>query len=289
MRVHVVPLRRERVDPLGWGAASAVLHRETQTCHLPHARERSTSTTAHTPRARRAPHTHLRRAHAAHSRTRSLLGSQTKEACGKRTTRRGATQRTAEHSARTRHTPPCTHQHSVLCTVVPFSFSSDPFLCVCVYRDQARGLDQPGVPVAYVEDVLARVLVQRLQRYWTWVFSITSKAGIVPFASAGSLASSSVPSSPLSLLSTLPGLASSSSDSPVACVSGKITEKRVRPRKGEESKALKESGVEGEVGFFREQRSSGSRSCGGCIRHRNSLAERAGSPCLRVCKKKCGS
>ena len=52
MRVHVVPLRRERVDPLGWGAASAVLHRETQTRYLPHARKKSTCTTAHTHRER---------------------------------------------------------------------------------------------------------------------------------------------------------------------------------------------------------------------------------------------
>ena len=113
----------------------------------------------------------------------------------------------------------------------------------------ARGLDQPGVLVAFVEDVLEDFgtgIGQRQQRYWAWVFLLPI-AEIVPITSSGSLASSS-----LSRLLSPPLRPPVSRRRPslrFACVSGITTEERVRSRKVEKSRAMKRESAVKEVGF----------------------------------------
>ena len=93
-------LRRERVDPLGWGAAVAVLRGGTRMRKLPR-REKEVRPhmhhSTHTESALRSC-AHICATHA--RRARGLLGSESKEARAKRGKRRGTERSAVQHSAR---------------------------------------------------------------------------------------------------------------------------------------------------------------------------------------------
>ena len=148
---------------------------------------------------------------------------------------------------------------------------------------RARGLDQPRVLVAKWRTswkIWARVLVQRCSGIGHgYFYYLYCRCRSYRF-----LWLSSVPSLPLPpLLSAL--WSRVVVVSAVACLSGKITKKRVRSRKVEKSKALKkEFGV-----LNREKGQVAAEVVEVASETGNSLAERAGLPDLWVCEHFAGS